>query len=178
MGLHSAGPRSLQLESKTPLEPRASTSVVKGSQEAPDRRVSGILADIDAELLSFQELIEDSKRRIQALRKARELIVQSMGTPSVVGSPDVARAETTEQEPRRPRPGSQVDMVVRTAREVLLRKGRPMTRAELLDEIQGEGFEVKAAHPAKRIGKILWASDDFEHVGTGYWLKGVPLPPT
>ena len=64
-------------------------------------------------------------------------------------------------------------------REIISKAGRPMTRRELLDELQSQGIPLVGEDPSKNLGTILWRNRKvFQNVeGRGYWLRGVPLPP-
>ncbi|SDO67262.1 hypothetical protein SAMN05192530_11026 [Aureimonas jatrophae] len=51
-----------------------------------------------------------------------------------------------------------------------------MNRVEILAHLRHVGIEIAAADPGKRVGKIVWASNEYRHVGQGYWFKGEPVP--
>ena len=58
--------------------------------------------------------------------------------------------------------------------------GHPMQRGPLVVEIEKRGHSIPSDDKPRYVGTILWRnSDTFESVdGRGYWLKGVPVPPT
>ncbi|MBB3952509.1 hypothetical protein [Aureimonas jatrophae] len=68
------------------------------------------------------------------------------------------------------------ETVRRATRELIRREGRPMNRVEILAHLRHVGIEIAAADPGKRVGKIVWASNEYRHVGQGYWFKGEPVP--
>lgn len=64
------------------------------------------------------------------------------------------------------------------AERVLIDVGRPLTRTELVDEIEKRGVVVPSIDKARYIGTILWRHrNKFENIdGEGYWLKGRERP--
>ena len=67
------------------------------------------------------------------------------------------------------------DQVRKIAREILLERGRPLTRGELLGEFSARGVPIRGADPTKNIGTLMWRmADDFVNIeGHGYWLRDV-----
>jgi hypothetical protein len=47
---------------------------------------------------------------------------------------------------------------------------------EILHRLEAAGIKLDSKVPAKRIGKVLWSCDDFQHVGDGYWFAGESIP--
>ncbi|MCE4226771.1 hypothetical protein HCU64_23805 [Methylobacterium sp. C25] len=64
------------------------------------------------------------------------------------------------------------------ARAEILKRGRPMTRGELLDAFESEGIPLAGRDKARNLGTIMWRfREEFENVpGRGYWPKDVPNP--
>lgn len=63
-------------------------------------------------------------------------------------------------------------------RRELRAAGRPLNRVEILDRLEAAGIKLDSKVPAKRIGKVLWSCDEFQHVGDGYWFAGESIPPS
>lgn len=140
--------------------------------------IDGILAKIDDELATRRNLIAECEREIVALTKARTLITESLlSRKSAPARPEgvVARSRGANLT-RGPHETSLAERVRRATRELLRREGRPLNRVEILDHLLRSGFEFAASDPAKRVGKIIWASGEYQHVGSGYWFKGEQLP--
>ncbi len=136
---------------------------------------------IDLEIANLYGIINGLRRQIEIregqiekLKAVREMLVGGSGADAVADRSEVEQSAT--KRPRQPRPGSQVEMIAKQAKRILLREGRALTRTELLELLQAEGIKVEADNPSKRVGKVLWSQPEFEHVGVGYWLTGIPLP--
>lgn len=63
------------------------------------------------------------------------------------------------------------------AREVILERGRPMIRSEIVEALEARGIPLAGKNRAKNLGTILWRfGDRFHHIeGRGYWPSDVPL---
>lgn len=74
--------------------------------------------------------------------------------------------------------------VIANMAEAILKDGRkPQPRSALAEEIERRGVILPGrnrAEKAKYVGTILWRQGHrFEnHEGLGYWLKGIPIPPS
>lgn len=64
------------------------------------------------------------------------------------------------------------------ARVEILKRGRPMTRGELVDAFASAGIPLAGTDKAKNIGTIMWRfRDEFLNVpGRGYWPQDMPNP--
>ena len=70
-----------------------------------------------------------------------------------------------------------VSEMMAAARRLILTAGRPLTRSELLRELEGEGYVVDGKDKSKVLGTNIWRSEQFRHVGQlGYWPKDAPMP--
>lgn len=69
-------------------------------------------------------------------------------------------------------------VIGRRARVLILRKGHPMTRGELLQALENSGLKFVAADRSKSMGTTMWRlRDQFVNLdGLGYWPKDVPYP--
>lgn len=82
---------------------------------------------------------------------------------------------------RREQTGKRVSVPERFApiiRGILLREGRPISRATMLKMLEDNGTPIPGQNPAKNLGTIMWRLPQlFTNIeGFGYWLKGVLLP--
>lgn len=62
------------------------------------------------------------------------------------------------------------------AREIILSRGRPMTRSQIAEAIIERGFPLGGRDPVKNLGTILWRfRDAFANIPRyGYWPRDVP----
>jgi hypothetical protein len=82
---------------------------------------------------------------------------------------------------KRSRAGSRVkgstDGLFDAAERVILREGRPLSRSELMDRLQDEGFTFPGTDKVKVFGTNLWRSRRFVSLkGIGYWPEAHKLP--
>lgn len=105
---------------------------------------------------------------------------------AVQPSPDVAFAPPLAAPPSRhgrvppvsrarPIPG---DLFKSTAIKMFKEVGRPLLRAEMLEELAKRGMPIGGKNPLDNLGTKLWRSADVIQVvpGHGYWPVGWPLP--
>lgn len=65
------------------------------------------------------------------------------------------------------------------ARRFILNEGRPMTRTEILNRLENEGYVIDGTDKSKVLGTNLWRSQQFKHVPKkGYWPQEIPVPRT
>lgn len=66
--------------------------------------------------------------------------------------------------------------VVRAARRILIARGRPMTRSQILAAMEEEGMIIPGVDKSKTLGTTLWrAQKEFIQLeGQGYWVRGMP----
>lgn len=70
-----------------------------------------------------------------------------------------------------------VAKMMQVAEELILAAGRPLTRSELLAELEGRGFNIEGGDRSKVLGTNLWRSKRFDNFArAGYWPRGKPLP--
>ncbi len=75
-----------------------------------------------------------------------------------------------------PRMSASRERAAEMARKVILSKGMPMTRGELVDALEAERAPIGGANKSKNMGTIMWRlKDRFVNLdGLGYWPKDVP----
>lgn len=63
------------------------------------------------------------------------------------------------------------------ARRYILGEGRPLTRSELLQRLEADGYVIDGSDKSKVLGTNLWRSGQFQHIEKrGYWPQGTPIP--
>jgi len=73
---------------------------------------------------------------------------------------------------------AEIERMMDSAENFIIEKGHPLTRSELLEYLEKEGFRIEAADRSKVLGTNLWRSKRFHNLkGAGYWPKSKKLPP-
>ncbi|MCT8002840.1 hypothetical protein NZL82_13245 [Sphingomonas sanguinis] len=73
--------------------------------------------------------------------------------------------------------GAELNNVMDAAEAVIAEAGKPLSRSELMDRLESQGFHFPGTDKTKVFGTNLWRSKRFLNLkGIGYWPKGVPLP--
>lgn len=93
--------------------------------------------------------------------------------PSRGAQPDLF----AEQKSTRAERAEVVRRMMDEAERLILAAERPLTRGQLLDQLEAGGFTVMGGDKSKVLGTNLWRSGRFWNLkGAGYWPKGLPLP--
>lgn len=68
--------------------------------------------------------------------------------------------------------------IVEMAKRILKELNRPLTRGEILEELEKRDIKIDSPNKGKYVGTILWRNSDvFRNVeGSGYWLTDAPHP--
>lgn len=126
------------------------------------------------------------RRRIEILRaQAKEIAGQIAGLEDTAKriERDLASATThasTGVDPqidcaaplRSPNAVNNSQLVVKLAKEIISKAGRPLSRQEILAGIEELGHRLSVANPPKFVGKTLWAHPDFVNLDRqGYALR-------
>lgn len=87
--------------------------------------------------------------------------------------------ENNRNKPRRRINPGMGERVKNAAVRVIREAGRPLQRGELTDRIQ-RYVKIESADPANYVSTVIYRDEDtFVKIdGRGYWLKGLPLPPS
>lgn len=150
------------------MDPTQETS--KGPMPPRPSEIAPIVAQIDRVISEHVAEIESRRKTLADLRKAREVLVRSTGLGEAVA------ADVRVSSRKRPRKNSLNRTVRDNAYTIIKRLGRPLSRSELLAQMTDMGISVEGTKPAKSVGKIMWAAEEFIHVKDGYWIKDLPLP--
>ena len=150
-------------------------SAVSGSTNRALRRVEEqLIAEIAQCEQDLRRGTEDLARLKDALRSLRKKRSAETDAPTAEIEPQVRRKADRSMSARS---RSSAAGTIRTfVRKELRAAGRPLNRVEILDRLEAAGIKLGSKVPAKRIGKVLWSCDEFQHVGDGYWFAGESIP--
>jgi hypothetical protein len=163
---HPAGPHRAGLEPSHPSNP----------QDA----INELIAQIDLAIASCRMELQAHQDKLRRLERARASLagvpLQSEAWVPVEWSATDGATTPGRATRRRERKGSIAFQVREGARAILREAGRPLNRAQLLELLEAKGIRVEAKQPAKQIGKIMWQSEEFQHLAEGYWFRDEPPP--
>lgn len=113
------------------------------------------------ELETLEQLI-DRYRRLQMLQDE---------------NPDGQQLHLWHGSARRVLKSEEVAAILDDVGRILRKEGRPMTRSELVQQLEARGHQLPGSDKRKVLGTNIWRSGKFDHIeGEGYWPKGVELP--
>ncbi|MBY3559774.1 hypothetical protein [Rhizobium laguerreae] len=113
--------------------------------------------------------IEERRAEVSLARIKRYRAMLSTGTSaSLIAESEVVPHSSMS---RRVHTGSQAHTIRLQVTQLLREMKRPLSRAEILDGLLARGVQLKFKNPAKRISKIMWESDEFQHLPNGYWFS-------
>jgi len=133
---------------------------------------------------AYQEALrkrDDLKRQLSEIEEFLRLWQRVFGTegeqsspPNLLPTPPKMRVGLGANHPKRSPTRSRVATI---ARKVILTKGAPMTRGELVAAFEARGEPIAGSDPSRNMGTIMWRlRDSFINIdGHGYWPKDVPL---
>lgn len=102
------------------------------------------------------------------------LVREGLESPEGLSQPDLYRGTS-----KRSLQTAELAEMMNRARRIIIERGRPMKRGELVKELESEGFVITGKNKNKVFGTNLWRSGRFRSVGRdGYWPKDVALPKT
>lgn len=146
---------------------------------ADPRPVPTIARDIDAEISARERVMAGLRAdlgrlegEVAQLRAARSAITAGEETRAM----PAARGAAGPPKRRKPRAGSDAEVIREFAAEAMRRAGRPLNRNEVLTAMTEAGISLAAQDPALRIGRTLLRSDDYRSEKDGYWPVALPLP--
>lgn len=109
------------------------------------------------ELETLEQLI-DRYRRLQMLQDE---------------NPDTEQLHLWHGSSRRALKSEEVAAIVEEVGRIILKEGRPMTRSELVQQLEARGYQLPGSDKRKVLGTNIWRSGRFDHIeGEGYWPKG------
>ncbi len=125
----------------------------------------------------------------KALRRQKELLFELETLERMIAryrqlqlmqdeNPDAEQLHLWHRGSRRAAKSEEVGAILDEVRRIMLREGRPMTRGELVNELQARGLTLPGADKRKVLGTNIWRSGKFDRIeGKGYWPAGAKLPP-
>lgn len=142
---------------------------------------------VEFPMVDYSEILRDLRLRRQSLKAALDTVENtirsveaflssSQGHLNLQAAPSADRP--TEPPQRRVRGELSPDTVAKIAREILVEKGRPLKRGELVTALEERGIPLAGRDKNKNLGTILWRhSDSFVSLDKlGYWPRDVALP--
>lgn len=130
----------------------------------------------------MDDLLQRALERRAQLRAELEIVDQFIATYGEIKDrrPSDGPLFDEPQQPERRSRSEQsqaVDAMMKDAIDSILDEGRPLSRSELLQRLEGMGHAIEGGDKSKVLGTNLWRSRKFVNVkGQGYWPKGTPLP--
>lgn len=130
---------------------------------------------------SYREIIQRRHELQQELKVLNEIIhgyerLQELRSAGLAREPVPDQTSEAAPSRRRERNVYSPRQLAGLARVEILKRGRPMTRGELVDAFEAEGIPLVGRDPARNVGTIMWRfRNEFLNVpGQGYWPKDVP----
>ncbi len=92
--------------------------------------------------------------------------------------PRVEQADLfTSRLSKRAERAARVKAMMDEAERAILTAGRPMTRTQLLDHLEANGFRIEGGDKSKVLGTNLWRSGRFVNIEkVGYWPLSAAIP--
>ena len=127
------------------------------------------------EISRIKSKIGDSERELGRLRAFVETWHELAGTPpSALDTHAAFLSEFLDTEPKKIRPRNpDRELVVNSALEIIIERGKPQTRRELFDALTERGIEILGKDPEMVLSTMLWRSKDqiVRLPPHGYWPK-------
>lgn len=128
----------------------------------------------------YKQALERREKLIAELRAVEQLILtyeKLQGVRKNAQEPDNQLGLSFETKPSRAQRSANVSELLDRAKEIILAEERPMTRSQLVNRLESEGYELEGADKHKVFGTNIWRSGRFLSLkGAGYWPKDTPLP--
>lgn len=127
----------------------------------------------------MDELLQKAIERREALRRELAAIENLIQALSEI-EPPAPRPEQRElftPRAKRPRRAAAIAAMMDEAERLILEAGKPLTRGELLRQLEASGHAIEGSDKNKVLGTNLWRSRRFHNLqGVGYWPKSTPIP--
>lgn len=120
----------------------------------------------------FHEVVERRNGLLQELVELDQFI--NAYKPSKTKPPVGHKKVNPVRARRRGAPNQFVALI----EQVIKDAGKPLSRADIVSEIESKDISIPGQHKTKYVGTLMWRErEKFIHiVGHGYWLKYQPLP--
>ncbi|WP_322965286.1 hypothetical protein [Sphingomonas fuzhouensis] len=133
----------------------------------------------------MDELLRQAYERRERLRQELKLVENLIADylrleARTLNGAKPANYELSLEEPAATRhrlTGAQLKNVMDAAEALIIEAGKPLSRSELMERLETQGFHFPGTDKTKVFGTNLWRSKRFLNLkGIGYWPKGAPLP--
>lgn len=123
------------------------------------------LRDIDLERRNIEVFLSTYETLTGTKIERDELLAVPNSRDHIENNSETRSSETR----RKPKPSDIANMVER----ILLEKNRPLTRGEIVEELEKRDVVLESPDKAKYVGTILWRHRDRfpNREGEGYWVK-------
>lgn len=142
------------------------------------------ISQIEAEMVdqSVREMLANAMKRREELRRESEALdnlIEAYRKLSVLqAEPDLEQLNLWNRAGSKKAKSAYVSEMMSEIRKMLVSEGRPMTRSDLLRQLESNGYVVDGGDRSKVLGTNIWRSRQFMHIdGRGYWPKDIPVPP-
>lgn len=130
---------------------------------------------------SIRELLSKLLKRRDELRlesEALEKLIETYRQLSMLDKEqDLPQLDLWKGSRSRRGRSAYVAEMMAAARRQILSEGRPLTRSELLQRLEAEGYVIDGSDKSKVLGTNLWRSGQFQHIDKrGYWPTDTPIP--
>ena len=115
-------------------------------------------------------------------------LYQKFGTPGVAPDATPKAAENGPKQPeingsthkRRSMKKLKPAVLKDLAKKVILEAGHPLTRGQIVQAIEAQGYTIPGNDKPQHVGTVLWRfKDEMPNItGRGYWPKDKPIPPS
>lgn len=93
-------------------------------------------------------------------------------------NPDAEQLHLWHGGSRRALKSEEVAAILEDVSRIILKEGRPMTRSELVQQLEARGHQLPGSDKRKVLGTNIWRSGKFDHIeGEGYWPKRIDRSP-
>ena len=131
---------------------------------------------------SVREMLANAMKRREELRRESEALdnlIEAYRKLSILQvEPEREQLDLWSRTGSKKAKSAYVSEIMSEIRKMVVGTGRPMTRSELLRQLEANGFVIDGGDRSKVLGTNIWRSRQFVHLdGRGYWPKDIPVPP-
>jgi hypothetical protein len=140
------------------------------------KSASRIAIELEAEIAARLKRKDFMLAEIQAIDSELSQLRQARSAIDEMSKSDAPAIEKRSAVYGRSGKTKDIDIILDFARKEMLATGKPMTRFEIVRAMADASIYLSSKDPPRRVGKVLWGSDDFISTDHGYWLSDVELP--
>lgn len=146
------------------------------------KKLESELARVNDFIVMYRDLDSGTKNEHEAAAATNFLNIDSSRMELKSDNVDILIDETSKEfeapvtEIKKGVRGTPPDEIVPMIEDIMIAKGQPMTRSEVLKKLLEDGVDVGGRDKSKNIGTILWRKNKkfVSLTGHGYWLKNRP----